>query len=233
MGCVPLSSSRVSLPEHVVKKDAAVPKEFLFQEFFAGDANLTDAMRAVGFEVAAPEDLASGGVNFAVESQVLGLKTRLQKLFKQGRRLCLHLAPPCATFSRARDRSSRTRLRSGKFPDGLPACKSLVEEANKVAEQAYDLATWAAEELGAVVSMENPRNSYLWDFVAGLPQTNDEYHDVLFCSCRFGECFQKPTRLRCWNWNPTKLGKMCSLEGDRLRVDDRGKKDTRCWSLVR
>ena len=208
---VPYSSSCVNEPEHAVNLDKAVLKDVLFQEFFAGDANLSEAMGDIGFDVAMPEDLAKGGVDFSDESQVLGLKTRLRKFSEEGRRLCLHLAPPCATFSGARDRSFRTRLRSGKFPEGLPSCRNLVEEANKVAEQAYDLATWAAEELCAVVSMENPRNSYLWDFVAGLPQTDSEYSDVLFCSC-----FQKPNRLRCWNWHPTKLEKMCSLEGDRF-----------------
>ena len=50
--------------------------------------------------------------------------------------------------------------------------------------------------------------------VADLQQANDAYNDIVFHACRFGEPYQKPTRLRCWNWMPTKLAKVCTLEGE-------------------
>ena len=78
-----------------------------------------------------------------------------------------------------------------------------------MARNALDLVESLASK-GAAVSMENPESSYLWsylDFAADLP-----FEDVLFTPCLFGAEYQKPTRLRCWNWFPSSLAnKRCTL----------------------
>ena len=65
-----------------------------------------------------------------------------------------------------------------------------------------DLAIWASRK-GVAVSMENPKNSYLWTYM----DTAEDSQDVVFSPCRFGGEFRKPTRIRCWNWFPTTLDK--------------------------
>ena len=112
--------------------------------------------------------------------------------------------PPCSTFSRARDRSAATRLRSSEFPAGLPelspelsavaaeAMKFLSEEGNLIAKNAHELAVWAAKELKAVVILENPRLSYLWPFIDGtLSGREPAWQDIIISQCLFGAPYKK------------------------------------------
>ena len=90
----------------------------IFFESFAGDGHLSIAMREMGFEVCA-DDLLFGGTDFLDDGAVEEAKSRIQIAAAEGKPVAVHLAPPCATFSRARDRSKRTRLRSTARPRGL------------------------------------------------------------------------------------------------------------------
>ena len=188
-------------------------KRFLFCEFFAGEGALTSAVTAAGVPARSPEDLAGGGVDFSDKSAVDALRPEFEELSASGVKCVVHFAPPCSTFSRARDRSSWTRLRSGAFPGGMPKRTPHTHTANLVARNTLDLAEWLVRDLGMAVSIENPERSYLWlflDFSDGLP-----FVDATFSACMFGTCSQKNTRLRCWNWSPTSLlGQRCSLKGD-------------------
>ena len=161
-----------------------------------------------------PDEVAAGGTNFLCDVDLEKLRGKLLDYKAEGRMVALHVAPPCSTFSRARDRSRRTRLRSAAHPAGLPRCGDQVNEANKVALAACDLATWAAER-GMLVSLENPRKSYLWEFLAEeRPGAGGDDH--VFCACMHGAPYQKPTTLRCWNWSPKSLVKMCVLQGGQF-----------------
>ena len=88
----------------------------------------------------------------------------------------LHAAPPCGTASRARERRIPFRLRkrgapepkplrSEKFPHGLPSLKGLdkvkVEKANDIYKNVAEIISYFAK-LGAGVTVENPRRSYMW-----------------------------------------------------------------------
>ena len=136
----------------------------------------------------------------------------LGSLLASGVCLMVHFAPPCSTFSRARCRSSATRLRTAEFPQGLPKRGWECHSANLVARHTLNLVEWLAKK-GAAVSMENPESSWLWkylDFDADL-----EPVDVTISACLFGASYQKHTRLRCWNWvPPTLLDKKCRFSGD-------------------
>ena len=182
---------------------------YRFCEFFAGDAALTSAVVQAGVPASEPDDIATGGTDFQQKSEVNLLLAELHSLLASGMSILVHLAPPCSTFSRARDRSTATRLRSAEFPQGIPRHAARSREANLVARNALDLVESLASK-GAAVSMENPESSYLWsylDFAADLP-----FEDVLFTPCLFGAEYQKPTRLRCWNWFPSSLAnKRCTL----------------------
>ena len=86
-----------------------------FAEFFAGRGGLTTAVRRLKINTIEPEDLATEGLDFAKPEDIETLLLKLKALSKKGP-LFLHFAPPCRTFSRARDRSWKTRLRSSECP---------------------------------------------------------------------------------------------------------------------
>ena len=89
--------------------------------------------------------------------------------------------------------------------------KSQTSQPNLIAKRAWNLAVWAADELNAKVTVENPRRSYLWKYLDQLPQATSETTDVHLSACMFGAPYQKHTTLKCLNWNPQKLGRTCSL----------------------
>ena len=208
-----LPAGPVVAPSSRKRKQEGDKSQAVFLEFFAGTGVLTEAVRRVGVACGDPNDVATGGTDFRVHSQVENLKEELTKLAGQTRHLFVHLAPPCATFSRARDRSIRTRLRNKWYPEGLPGKETQTREANGIARRAYKLACWAADELGAKVTLENPRKSYLWQFVSKFDSADTVYSDLHFSPCLHGASYQKPTTLRCWNWKPAKLEGVCSLSG--------------------
>jgi hypothetical protein len=96
------------------------PAAMVFAEFFSGDALLTQTMRDSGVRCLAPDDLATGGMDFASATQIRKLRDKLRNLRTEDTCLAIHLAPPCSTFSRARDRSALTKLGSSEFPAGVP-----------------------------------------------------------------------------------------------------------------
>ena len=126
----------------------------IFCEIFAGKGVLTKAVEELSMKAETPDDFQHGGTDFRSSKQVEALKSKLANLAAQANHLVVHLAPPWATFSRARDRCFKTRLRSGWCPEGLPGKQVQTKEANQIARRAYALAIWAADELGALVSLE-------------------------------------------------------------------------------
>ena len=108
----------------------------------------------------------------------------------------MHLAPPCSSFSRARDRSMKTKLRSSDYPGGLPELcadsAAIVSQANRIAENAWSLACFCGKELGAVTLVENPASSYLWPLVDSMgTEGADRATDFCISCCMFGAPYQK------------------------------------------
>ena len=104
------------------------------------------------------------------------------------------MAPPCSTFSRARNRHLRTKLRTAEFPQGLPKRSQDCAQANRIARNALDLAEWLARTTNAAIAFENPETSWIWQFLTTDPEL--VYTDVTFSTCLFGAPYQKHTRLR-------------------------------------
>ena len=219
-GSVALPARPIKTPELGADKkrakDPAAKVQVIFCEIFAGKGVLTKAVEELGMKAEIPDDFQHGGTDFRESKQVDALKGKLATLAAKTNHLVVHLAPPCATFSRARDRSVKTRLRSSWYPEGLPGRQAQTKEANLIARRAFALANWAADELGALVSLENPRRSYLWQFLDKYPVAESVWHDVHFSPCLHGAAFQKPTTLRCWNWRPKKLEGVCTLSDGRF-----------------
>ena len=195
-----------------------VPNDFIVCEFFAGSAALTQAVMAAGVQVRQPDDLETKGADFTQKSSVDAILCELGELAVSGVQLIVHFAPPCVTFSKARDRHPDTRLRSLVFPQGLPRCSHKTAQAYLVARHALDLAEALVRDYGAYVSMENPESSYMWAYLD--PALDLGFQDVVFTPCLFGADYLKPTRLRCWNWVPASLtGMRCTRKGGYSRAD--------------
>ena len=186
----------------------------VFIEFFAGEAGLSAAVAARGITCDVPQDVNTGGADFGDVNDVLAVKAWLQEWKSNGFKLLLHFAPPCATFSRARDRSHKTRLRSTQRPQGLLGRGLACRTANRIARHTLDVIEWAVDELDAKVSMENPESSYIWLFLDF--RTDLWFEDVVFSPCMFGADVYKPTKVRTWGWRPRRLDSKCTRSGENF-----------------
>jgi hypothetical protein len=167
-----------------------------FAEFFAGSAGLTQTLRRLGVTCREADDLATGGTDFSDPAAVAVVKLEPRGLRCEGWKLALHFATPCNSFSRARDRSEATQLRSADFPEGLPDLDAgqvlVVTKANDIALITFDTAIWAARDLCAVVTSENPATSYLWLLLAKRrPQAKFTWTDMNISQCLFGAPYRK------------------------------------------
>ena len=98
---------------------------------------------------------------------------------------------PCSTFSRARDRSHRTRLRSSAHPEGIVQ-NPLVEEGNLIATRTAECVNYLVESLGAVGPWEQPAGSYMLPYLDSLEAISVEREAVLLHHCNFGKPFKQP-----------------------------------------
>ena len=107
---------------------------------------MTAAMQKLGVRCRAADELATGGTDFTDLHQIDDAKAALRDERTEGSTIAFHMAPACATFSHARDRSPATRLRSSEFPEGLPDLDAgralIVEIANDIALITFDVAIW-------------------------------------------------------------------------------------------
>jgi len=101
---------------------------------------LTHAASAIGVATQTPQDLASRGWDFRREEDIEATKAWLEHLAGKHGHLVIHLAPPCSTFSRAWNRSARTRLRTAAQPQGLEPLSAKVLDANVIAKASAELA---------------------------------------------------------------------------------------------
>ena len=149
------------------------------------------------------------------------LRSRLKELSEEGHQLLIHLAPPCATFSLARNRSKRTQLRSSAHPGGLPHLTDRIAlarltEANTIALASFSLATWAHGELKAVEALENPSSSYMWQFAEQSSIDLGTFNDRTFSQCMYGTPYRKDTRLRVWGAGFRGMDRRCASNGQHF-----------------
>jgi hypothetical protein len=136
-----------------------------------------------------------------------------QSWANQCSRLILHFVPPGHSFASTKDRSRRTQLRSVSHPEGLrPSLE--ITASNSLIENTFRLASWAADELGALVTIENPARSHIWRYADKVVATLIEHEDLTYSACMYGVPYRHDRRVRCWNWAPQAFAASCIKEGD-------------------
>ena len=110
----------------------------------------------------------------------------------------VHMAPPCGTASRARERWVKTKdgrpcprpLRSARYPLGLPFLREYeqakVDSANKIYE-AMSLFMKGCHKRNIPFTIENPKNSYFW-YIPVIEHTMNEIQtiEVDLQACMYG-----------------------------------------------
>ena len=81
-------------------------------------------------------------------------------------------------------------------------------------ENTFRLASWAADELDALVTVENPAHSHIWKFADKVVATLIEHEDLTYSACMYGVAYRHDRRVRCWNWTPQAFNVSCVKEGD-------------------
>ena len=164
----------------------------VFIECFAGAGGLTKAVERVGFQVAPPQDVVTGGIDFTDEEQLAEAWSYWASLREAGFQLAFHFAPPCSSFSAVRDRSKRTRLRSRLHPEGFDTEEPKTKAGNAAAVNTASSIRYLVTQLEAVGTLEQPTRSYMVPFLDSrdlLP----EHEEIVLHQCRFGRPYKKPT----------------------------------------
>ena len=169
----------------------------MFLELFAGSGGLSAKVAKVASTLP-PQDILSDGVDFsdrvAVEAWCDSLAAQLKD-----KSVVFHVAPPCASFSRARDRSHRTRLRCSAFPGGWYDDPVTIY-GNRVAQNTAFVVNTLIDRYGAAGSWEQPLGSYMMPFLHSINALErDPSSTVVLHQCRFGRPYKKPTVFYCFN----------------------------------
>ena len=200
------------------------PVRPIFSEIFAGCGRLSRAAKMLGFATL-PVD---GPRNeHKPECQILTLdlvdpmcQQMLLDNLRQLRPQAIHVALPCGTGSRAREKPVPQHLiaqgapqprplRNQEFPLGLPHLstyeKAKVSSANALAMFTIELFVLASM-LNAVFSVENPSNSWMWAVLLHYVKALQDpvlitkwlnMSEVQFSNCAHGGERPKQTTLRC------------------------------------
>ena len=225
-----LSSVRTGPRRHYVgpkgHSDFRPPRRSLKGQYvadlFSGNGGVALACRKLGFATA-EWDIRHGHQCDLTCRKVLR-KLRLD--IKSGRVLAAMLAPPCNSFSVARDRMKVIRTRD--FPWGLPAGELTVSELEKV-----KLGNACFKSCFSIIRLldryripwilENPATSKCWSlpFFQSI-SVQPHIHVVITDFCQYGTPWRKRTRFVCGNILLDDLhrvthmcshGKLCSATG--------------------
>lgn len=223
----PSSSSKDfegSIKDQQVSQPAATPVQPVFVEVFAGCCQLSVSMQQAGFH-SIPVDSSKNKHKprckvFLLDLNLESARNELkQKIISQGV-AAIHVALPCGTGSRARERPipkhllkmgapSPQPLRDAQHLFGLPHLNSA--DANRVA-LANELAQFTVElidlarQFGIFISIENPENSWMWGVLChfvklkqskALSKFWNNMYAVNFANCAHGGERDKKTRFLC------------------------------------
>ena len=172
---------------------------FVFVELFAGPKGGLTSKVAKVIPTLPPEDLETGGVDFSDESAVRAWCSSLHSLLAGYEFVVFHVAPPCSSFSRARDRNHRTRLRCLAFPGGWYPDDLTTQYGNKVARNTAYVVNYLLEHFQAAGSWEQPLGSYMFPFLESEELLeHDPTSTLVLHQCRFGRPYRKPTTFACF-----------------------------------
>ena len=166
-----------------------------FADFFSGEGGVAKAARRLGY--AAREWELSNGPSY--DLTLPQVQRRIRQDIQQGLILAAMLAPPCSSFSIARDRTSviRTKL----FPWGLPreqlseADWVRVQTGNRCFKAALKIISWL-DQHGIPWIFENPFTSKCW-YLPPLQKLATAAHvqTVVVDFCFYQTLWRKRTQL--------------------------------------
>ena len=151
------------------------------------------ALSGTGHQVWDPLDKHGARESWDLTKDDVFVET-LEKI-RRHRPMWIHMAPPCRTFTRARDGrrdGGPGRLRSDAKPEGWGP---EAEEGNLLALRAEAFAE-EQEKGGRLFTVEHPLRSYMWD-LKPFKKRRKEGRGTLVAldQCAFGASHQKPTGL--------------------------------------
>lgn len=191
--------SRHSTP---LKRDAGK----FFCDFFSGKGGVAICARKLGFETREWEILHGCNGDLTSPAVLFKIKTDI----KNGKVLAAMLAPPCSSFSPARDRTMV--IRSREHPWGLPNLppheQKKIDVGNHCFLSTFKIIDWL-DEAGVPWVLENPHGSKCWH----LPQLqvlSQSLHTqiVVVDFCQYQTSWRKRTRLLCGNIATEDLDRM-------------------------
>lgn len=177
-------------------------------DLFAGKGGVAHQCRRLGYK--AKEWELERGIQYDLTSRKV--RRRLISDIKRGRVLGAMLAPPCTTFSIARNRTKV--IRSRDYPWGLPgSClteveRQKVEEGNCCFEAAFQI-IYHLNKHHIPWLLENPQSSMCWH----LPPIRDliDKHGCCLITldfCQFGARRKKPTSILAGQLDMQDLGRL-------------------------
>jgi hypothetical protein len=168
-------------------------------DLFAGHGGVSRAVRAAGFN-AKEWELLHGEHGDLTRPMV---RHRIKQDVRNGLVLAAMLAPPCSSFSPARDRTSV--IRTKECPWGIPS--HLLNAKDQIKVQIGNDCVQAAIELAVYFHkhklpwiLENPHASKMWFLAPLIDLMNDpDVQIVVSDFCQFGTKWRKRTRFLCGN----------------------------------
>lgn len=146
-----------------------------------------------------PHDLVTDGTDFSDDSAVTHWCESLHSKLSGYDFVFFHVAPPCASFSRARDRNRRTRLRCSAHPAGWYPDNETTIYGNNVARNTARAVNYLLDNFAAAGSWEQPLGSYMFPYLESIGALQHEPSStVVLHQCRFGRPFRKPTVFACF-----------------------------------
>ncbi len=191
--------------------------EMIFLEIFAGSGNLSSAVKDVHIPVYAVDNKARRHGPVAIHVLDLTKQSDIAVILDLACYVNVasaHLAPPCGTASKARERPlpddlahiRSEPLRSSEMPLGLEGISGVDAARVAAANALYALTVVIFLILhvrGAAVSVENPSKSYFWDavreLIAKLPWLQNLWgsmEDNTFQNCMYGSERDKWTTIK-------------------------------------
>ena len=204
--------------------------ELLFLEIFSGSGNLSSSIKDCGMTVYAVDNKTHRHGQVAIHALDLTKQSDIAVLLDltcHANVPSAHVAPPCGSSSRARERPlpqhlshiKADPLRSNERPLGLEGLSGLdairVGAANKL--YALTIVVFLILHVrGASVSVENPSNSHFWPAILSLLAGHswlqglwNLMEDNSFQSCMYGSDREKWTTVKATKGLYTGLCKQC------------------------
>ena len=177
-------------------------------DLFAGKGGVSHQCRRLGYK--AKEWEIDRGPEFDLTSRAV--RRAIIKDVRRGFILAVMMAPPCTSFSVARDRTKV--IRSRVYPWGLPADQltpaesEKVQEGNRCFEAAFELIQHFNKHRIPWI-LENPASSKCW-FLDPIQQllSHPSCNLITLDFCQFGTPWKKPTSLLCYNVDPQDLQRL-------------------------